>query len=115
MTGQLATSSQMQDNGMRSPFPLVDVCGGAFQRGFQFGRACGDMIARYPGVLRRQLKRDIALRSPGSPVPDLTEDELQSRAMRFLPEFERFDPDQVEEMRGIAVGAEVSFSTVLLV
>src|SRR5207244_403118 len=46
---------------------------------------------------------------------DLDREELERRALRFLPFFEAFAPEQVEEIKGVAAGAEVSFATALLV
>jgi isopenicillin-N N-acyltransferase-like protein len=100
---------------MSPPFPLVDVGGPPFERGFQFGRACGDMIDRYPSVLQKALRRDALLRDPTSCTGDLSREELERRALRFAPTFEEFAPDQLEEIRGVAAGAEVSFATALLV
>jgi isopenicillin-N N-acyltransferase-like protein len=97
------------------PYRLVDVSGNAFERGFQFGRACGDMIERYPAVLRKVLLRDARLRDPSAKPKDLDREELERRALRFLPFFEAFAPEQVEEIRGLAAGAEVPFGTALLV
>ena len=98
-----------------SPFRLVDISGAPYERGFQFGRACGDMIDRYPEVLRRILARDAQLRDPSAQPKDLDRRALEERAMRFLPLFESFAPEQVEEIRGIAAGADVPFATALLV
>ena len=98
-----------------APFPLVDISGPPFERGVQFGRACGDAIARYPAVLKRLLQRDLELRGPGVATRELSIAELEDRALRFLPFFDEFAPEQVEEIRGIARGAEVSFATALLV
>jgi hypothetical protein len=97
------------------PFRLVEVSGNAYERGFQFGRACGDMVDRYPEVLRNILGRDARLRDPSAEPKELGRAELERRALRFLPLFEAFAPEQVEEIRGVAAGAEVPFETALLV
>jgi isopenicillin-N N-acyltransferase-like protein len=47
------------------------------------------------------------------PLPD--RDGLLARAMTFLPSLEAFAPHLVEEVRGIADGARLSFAEVLLV
>ena len=97
------------------PFPLVDVSGAPYERGVQFGRACGDMIDRYPAILQQVLLRDARFRDPKAMPKDIGRAELEARALRFLPFFEAFAPAQVEELRGVAAGAEVSFATALLV
>ena len=95
-------------------FPLVDVSGPPYQRGLQHGRACGDLIRRYPSALRLALADEARLRAPDCQPPELTDEELCRRALRFLPWFEEFAPEQVEEIRGVAAGAGVSFELALL-
>jgi isopenicillin-N N-acyltransferase-like protein len=73
------------------------------------------MIDRYPEVLRQILGRDARLRDPSAQPKDVDRRELEERALRFLPYFEAFAPEQIEEIRGIAAGAEVPFATALLV
>ena len=80
-------------------FLLTGVSGAAYKGGVQHGRACGDLLRRYPAILRRL--------SAESAESELDDAELGRRAMRFLPAIEQFAPDQVEEIRGIAAGAEV--------
>jgi isopenicillin-N N-acyltransferase-like protein len=100
--------------GTVKPFPLVEVSGPAYERGFQHGRACGDLIWRYAELLRRSSADEAQSRAidPASAEPN--EDELARRALRFLPWFEQFAPEQVEEIRGIAAGAELPFGLALL-
>ena len=47
-------------------FPLVEVGGPPFERGYQHGRACGDLIRRYPAILRLIWADDPRLSSAGS-------------------------------------------------
>jgi isopenicillin-N N-acyltransferase like protein len=95
--------------------PLVKVFGGPYDRGRQHGRACGDLIRRYPEVLLEVISLEARWRAldrasaPGKPA------DLLSRAMTFLPAMEAFAPHLVEELRGIADGAKVSFAEALLV
>lgn len=96
------------------PFPLIEVSGSAYERGFQHGRAGGDLIWRYVSLLR-QSRMDAAQArgmDPGS--TELNDDELARRALLFLPWFEKFAPEQVEEIRGIAAGADLPFGLALL-
>ena len=95
--------------------PLVDIAGAPYERGVQFGRACGDLVARYPEVLRRAFSQESRLRDPSAEPRELTARELESRTMRFLPLFERYGPDLVQEIRGVADGADVPFWQALLV
>lgn len=97
------------------PFPLIEVSGPPFERGYQHGRACGDLIRRYPAILRRLWTGDPRLGTSTVANDFLDDDELARRALRFLPWFEEFAPEQVEEIRGIAAGADVPFGLALLV
>jgi isopenicillin-N N-acyltransferase-like protein len=96
-------------------FPLIEVSGSAYERGIQHGRACGDLIRRYPGILRRLAAESARADPTISSEAELDDAELGRRALRFLPAIERFAPEQVEEIRGIAAGAEVPFELALLV
>lgn len=95
-------------------FPLVEVAGPPYERGVQFGRACADQIRRYPAVLRQVLVDEARLRAPDARPVELDDAELGRRALRFLPWIEKFAPDQIEEIRGVAAGAEVPFEIALL-
>jgi isopenicillin-N N-acyltransferase like protein len=94
--------------------PFVTVRGDAHERGYQHGQQCGDLIARYPEVLRSALRLEASWR--GLTVPTLpSREELLARAMTFLPQLTAFAPHLVEEVRGIAEGARLSFAEALLV
>jgi isopenicillin-N N-acyltransferase like protein len=97
------------------PFPLIEVGGPPFARGYQHGRACGDLIRRYPAILRRIAGDDPRLGTSAMADRPLDDAELARRAERFLPWIQEFAPEQVEEIRGIAAGAEVPFGLALLV
>ena len=95
--------------------PLVKVFGGPYDRGRQHGRACGDLIRRYPEVLLEVISLEGRWRAlDRASAPEKPAD-LLSRAMTFLPAMEAFAPHLVEEIRGIADGAKVSFAEALLV
>jgi isopenicillin-N N-acyltransferase like protein len=106
-----ALPDNLGERGDLKPFPLVDVSGPPYERGFQHGRACGDLIRRYATVLAQGRGQQA-----GQPdaKPALTEEELGRRALLFLPRMQEFAPDQVEEIRGIAAGAELPFEIALL-
>jgi isopenicillin-N N-acyltransferase like protein len=92
----------------------VKVFGGPYDRGRQHGRACGDLIRRYPEVLLEVISLEGRWRALRASAPGRPED-LLSRAMTFLPAMKAFAPHLVEEIRGIADGAKVSFAEALLV
>jgi isopenicillin-N N-acyltransferase-like protein len=82
---------------------LIELTGGPAERGEHYGRAAQAEILRgVEGYLVR-------MRDTGFPLH-----ELDSLAELFLPKIEAFDPEQLEEMRGIARGAEVPLSHILL-
>ena len=75
----------------------MKVFGGPYDRGRQHGRACGDLIRRYPDILLEVISLEGGWRAldPAS-APGKRED-LLSRAMTFLPAMEVFAPHLVEE------------------
>ena len=95
--------------------PLVRVSGGPYERGRQHGRACGDLIRRYPEVLLQVISVEGRWRALDRASAPGKREDLLSRAMTFLPAMEAFAPHLVEEIRGIADGANVSFAEALLV
>lgn len=97
------------------PFPLIEVSGPAFERGFQYGQACGDLIRRYVSLLRQSRNDPGGSSGADAGSAGLSDDKLARRALRFLPWFEEFAPEQVEEIRGIAAGADLPFGLALLV
>ena len=99
-----------------SAFPFVEIRGGPHARGRQFGEACREQVRAYPEALRRVLVGEASLRALKDDASRaITTDQLYARAMTFLPAFESFAPHLVEEMRGIAEGADVPFAAALLV
>jgi hypothetical protein len=96
------------------PYPLIDVSGTPYERGYQHGRAAGDLIRRYPDALRRVIIVEARYRAPDTEPAELADAELEARTLHFLPFFERFCPEHVTEIRGIADGAEVPFWMALL-
>lgn len=86
---------------MVTPFPCLDLKGTPAERGEAYGAAA-----------RKQIRtaRDYYLKSWG-----LSQAELSSRVKNFLPRLEAFAADLVEEMRGIAKGADCTFHEVLAI
>ena len=85
------------------PFPLIEIGGSARERGRQYGEQAAERIrkgsAMYTGLLGG-LK--------------LGAEEIAGLVRRFIPTIDAFDPAYVEEMRGIAEGANVPFEDVVL-
>ncbi|MBI3971669.1 MAG: hypothetical protein HY332_10315 [Chloroflexi bacterium] len=106
---------------MPTTFPFVEIRGGPRERGRQHGEACRHQVQHYAETLLRVLSGEAALRSletadaGASGRPRLTREDLYARALTFLPFFEMFAPHLVEEIRGIAEGADVPFAAALLV
>lgn len=85
------------------PFPLVEISGTPAERGLQYGRQARDRIHLGASHYTEQLSK-----------LSLTRAELEKVVSDYLPVIERFDPAYVEEMRGIARGADMSFVDVML-
>ena len=88
---------------MVEPFPLIEISGSPFERGRQYGRQAALRIKRGVAHYQAQLA-GLSLDAEG--VAALVRD--------YLPVIEGFEPAYVEEMRGIAEGAEISFADVAL-
>jgi len=85
-------------------FPCIEVSGSARSRGLSQGRAVPERVARSIALYRGELaKRN---------VDSATQDRL---ARRFMTVIADFDPDYLEEMRGIAEGANVPLEGVITV
>lgn len=85
------------------PCPLIDLSGGPTERGVQHGRAAADRIRKGIAHYTAQIGRS-----------GLGEKEIAGLVRDYLPVIEAFDPLYVEEMKGIARGADVSFEHVAL-
>ena len=81
-------------------FPVVEVSGNAYEMGYQHGTQASDLIRSYLRLIERltNLPRDILCRN----------------AMAFLPRMETLSPAFVEEVRGLANGAKISFEEAVL-
>jgi len=86
-----------------APFPLIDLCGTPRERGRTHGKAAADRLRR--GI---KMYAESLLKS-GVDWP-----ELERRAEALVPMIDKFDPAHVEEMRGIAEGANEPFAGVVL-
>ena len=86
-----------------APFPLIELSGSPRERGRQHGQAVPDRI-----------KRGIAMYSESLVKNGVDWKELERRADAMVPVVDKFDPTYVEEMRGIAEGANEPFAAVML-
>ncbi|MCC7361426.1 MAG: hypothetical protein IT317_18210 [Anaerolineales bacterium] len=81
-------------------FPLVTVAGDAYAMGVQHGEQAAPLIQRYLLLIERvtQLSRDVLCRN----------------ALRFVPLIEALNPAYLQEVRGLAHGAGLSFEEAVL-
>ncbi len=87
-----------------TPFPLVEASGPPRERGMAYGEQARERIGRSVELYAAQLSR---LGFQASDVERLTQ--------IFLPRIRDWAPDLVEEMEGIAAGAGVELSSIMLV
>jgi len=88
---------------MVEPFPLIEISGAPRERGRQYGQKAAGRIKKGTTHYFAQLK-ELSLDAKG--VAALVRD--------YLPVIEAFEPSYIEEMRGIAEGADVPFEDVVL-
>jgi isopenicillin-N N-acyltransferase-like protein len=87
---------------MRKAFPFVCVSGTPHERGIQLGRAAGDRIRKSVEIYSRAFD---AVKLPWKDVFEL--------ARAFVPRIVKYDPEYLEEMAGIAAGAELELEKVI--
>jgi isopenicillin-N N-acyltransferase like protein len=87
-----------------APFPLVEISGRPYERGVAYGRAASERI-----------KRSVRLYADQMHGMGSSWDEVRGIVTDFVPKMERYAPDLIEEMRGIAAGADCGFEEVALV
>lgn len=85
------------------PFPLIEVSGPPRERGRQYGRQAAARV--HLGV--RHYTEQLARSSFDASA-------IQALVREYVPHMERFDPAYVDEMRGIAEGADIDFEAVAL-
>jgi isopenicillin-N N-acyltransferase-like protein len=88
---------------MTDPFPLIDIAGPPHARGISYGKQAVPRIRRGVAHYSRQL----ASLNLGRP-------EIADLVHGYLPVIEAFDPTHIEEMRGIAEGADMPFEDIVL-
>ncbi|MBS0568908.1 MAG: peptidase C45 [Proteobacteria bacterium] len=85
-------------------FPLIDLAGTPHARGQAYGTAVPERIARSVALYRGQMQR----RGVG-----LAEQYRLARG--FMPTIEAYDSTYLEEMRGIAEGADVALEDIVII
>jgi isopenicillin-N N-acyltransferase-like protein len=85
------------------PCPLIEISGPPTERGRQYGQQAAAAIRRAIGHYEAQL-RDFKISAP----------DLSRIIGTYVPTIEAFDPRCVEEMHGIAAGAQVAFEQIVM-
>lgn len=83
--------------------PLIEVSGAPHERGVQYGRQA-----------RERIHRGVALYTARVTGHDLDWPMIRSMVREFLPVIAAFDDSYIDEMKGVAHGAELEFEQVLL-
>jgi isopenicillin-N N-acyltransferase like protein len=86
-----------------SDIPLIEISGTPFERGRQYGEKAA---ARIRKAIGNYMSRLTALGMSTSDLHEITR--------RFEPQIESFQQSFVEEMRGIAEGADVDYPSIVL-
>src|SRR5260370_25393354 len=86
-----------------APFPLIDLSGSPRARGRIHGRMAADRLRQGARMYAESLLKN-----------GVDWKELERRAEALVPSIDAFDPSYVEEMRGIAEGANEPFAAVVL-
>ena len=82
------------------PFPMVQVSGSSYEMGRQHGEQASWLIERYLVLIER--------------ITSLSRDALCRNASAFLPRMRALSASFVDEVRGLADGAGISFEEALL-
>lgn len=81
-------------------FPLVEAAGSAYEMGYAHGAQAAALIERYLGFIEKRTGRDRAALGAG--------------ALTYVPFIEALSPAYLEEVRGLADGAEMSFEEAMI-
>ena len=95
-TSQVPGTSTLTDH----VFPLFEVSGSSYDMGYQHGAQARGLVDRYLLWIERSNGR--------------SRDVLGRDALAFLPLMEALSPSLVEEVRGLAAGADISFEEAML-
>src|ERR1700741_3704146 len=78
----------------RPAFPVITLSGGPYERGYQHGKKAQEQIAVAVDTYVRAFQRDASLGL----------DDVRRTAARFIKGIDRFDPELLTELRGVADG-----------
>ncbi len=81
----------------------ITVCGTAYERGVQYGRACREEILLSTRNYAYRLSKIMSWQ------------EAQRRALQYLPAIREAGKEYIEEMQGIADGAGVNFAEIVMI
>ena len=87
-----------------APFPLYEISGPPFERGVQYGQQAKKRIITSVEIYSDSLKN-----------VGLDKDMLGGLSEQFLPKINHWAPDLFEEMQGIAKGASLSLSDIVMI
>jgi len=91
---------------MSGTIPLIELAGTPFEMGLAHGRAMKEAIADFAAGIA-------AVHQANNPYLRAEHDTLMAFCLRNLGFLEKFSPGLVEEMRGIAQGAGLTFEEIL--
>lgn len=80
----------------QAPFPVVTVEGGPYELGYQYGTKCRTLIEKMLATYQSFFKTEAKLEWG----------QVTVLSAKFIPFIESYDPDALEEMKGIAKGVE---------
>ena len=81
-------------------FPLVEAAGSAYDMGYEHGAQAAPLIERYLGYIEKTTGRDRTALAAG--------------ALTYVPFIEALSPPFLEEVRGLAEGADLSFEEAMI-
>jgi isopenicillin-N N-acyltransferase-like protein len=103
---------------MAYKFPLLKVKGSHYEIGLQIGEALHNLI---PRVIDQIFYHELAVNAlpveghyTAPLMPVLTREQIFARTREFLPLFESYCPQMLDELRGISKAADISFEEALL-
>jgi isopenicillin-N N-acyltransferase like protein len=88
-------------------FKLIELSGTPYQRGLQHGKLLHDSIHKAVEVWKENLRGTLHIN------PDLFIKNF-ARATNYVPSIEKWTPDLLQEVHGIAEGAGIDFQTMLV-
>jgi isopenicillin-N N-acyltransferase-like protein len=87
------------------PLEVIDLKGNPREIGREYGEACADKVGKMVGYWERVVK---------NAHPNATRDKMDLVSKQFVVHAIEYAPDLVEQMKGIAEGAKLSFEDIFL-